>query len=1014
MAAAALFVAMAGPAEAAGPGQVFQTGALSLPPGAIAGGVGGYVDGEPSELDVSHDGRYVAFSADADALSADANPDVANVFRKDRATGAVVFVSRATGAAGAAPARSGSDVTISDDGGRVAWITEASLDPADADANDDVYVRDIATDTTILASPGTAGDVEDYDLSGDGAFVALATTEALAGADDANGVVDVYRRRLADGATALASRQAGAAQAGNAASRDPSISDDGRWIAFKSAATNLVAGYVAGAGGDVFARDMTAELGYLVSNKAGAATTGANGPSNDPEIAAAPAAASEVFIAYNSNATDLLLVADDSSDVESVYRRRLGGIAASGLVSRADGVTGANADSRAHVGGISDSGALVTFASDAQNLTPDPDYYGVYTRDVGAGTTVLTSVDTTYAVEPSIAGDGSLVAWINGAGGITPDSDPDLTGVFARGYPAGPPEYVSRPPGSAPFLAPVTSIEGAGTGARTISADGRYVVFTGGSSHLPGTANGAQIFRRDTATGAIELVSRADGPDGAPGGNTSVEPTISADGTRVAFTSYGRLDPADVDDDGAVYLRDLAAATTTLVSRADGAGGALPNSDATDGHISADGRHVTFLSTATNVGGVGGAIANVYLRDVAAGTTQVVDRATGVEGAIGNGDAFSSSPSADGRLVVFTTRANNLDPADPGPSILTDVYVRDTVAATTTLLSRRSGLDGHKATGSSSEGTISADGRVVAFQAADESLATEAGPWGGTSQVVARDLATGQNTLVSRAPGGAVANAAASHPSLSGDGAVIAFRSSATNLLEGVGGGSRHGVFARTMATGALSGPPAFGIAGGNFQNRAFGPSISDDGQCLAFGAFGHNAFSGAAGDFRTGYVYVVSGQCPKPLPPGVAPPPPAGAAQGPAITGASMLRKRFRVGRRPTARRATRAGTAFRFDLSTGADVTIALQRRAAGRRVGGKCRKPAPRLRKRPACVRFVARGRLVRAGRAAGHHSIRFSGRVGRRALRPARYRAVLVARNSAGASQPVRLRFRVVRR
>ena len=313
-----------------------------------------------------------------------------------------------------------------------------------------------------------------------------------------------------------------------------------------------------------------------------------------------------------------------------------------------------------------------------------------------------------------------------------------------------------------------------------------------------------------------------------------------------------------------------------------------------------------------------------------------MDRATGADGAIGNGEAFSSSPSADGRLVVFTTRANNLDPADPGPSILTDVYVRDTVAATTTLLSRRSGLDGAKATGSSGEGTISADGRVVAFEAADESLATEAGPWGGTGQVVARELASGQNTLVSRAPGGAVADAAASHPSLSGDGSVIAFRSSATNLLEGVGGGSRHGVFARTMATGALSGPPAFGIAGGNFHNRAFGPSISDDGQCLAFGAFGHNAFTGAAGDFRTGYVYVVSGQCPKPLPAGVAPPPPAGAAQRPAITGASMLRKRFRVGRRPTARRATRAGTAFRFDLSTGADVTIALQRRAAGRRAG------------------------------------------------------------------------------
>ena len=94
MVTAALMVAMSAPAHAAAPGQVFGTGGLSLPPGAIAGGVGGYVDGEPAKVDVSQDGRYVAFSADADALSAEADPDVSNVFRKDRVAARTSAASR--------------------------------------------------------------------------------------------------------------------------------------------------------------------------------------------------------------------------------------------------------------------------------------------------------------------------------------------------------------------------------------------------------------------------------------------------------------------------------------------------------------------------------------------------------------------------------------------------------------------------------------------------------------------------------------------------------------------------------------------------------------------------------------------------------------------------------------------------------------------------------------------------------------------------------------------------------
>ena len=61
------------------------------------------------------------------------------------------------------------------------------------------------------------------------------------------------------------------------------------------------------------------------------------------------------------------------------------------------------------------------------------------------------------------------------------------------------------------------------------------------------------------------------------------------------------------------------------------------------------------------------------------------------------------------------------------------------------------------------------------------------------------------------------------------------------------------------MATGALAGPPAFGLIDNEPQNFAISPSISDDGRCLAFHARGHNAFTGAAGDITTAYVYVLA-----------------------------------------------------------------------------------------------------------------------------------------------------------
>jgi Ca2+-binding RTX toxin-like protein len=139
-----------------------------------------------------------------------------------------------------------------------------------------------------------------------------------------------------------------------------------------------------------------------------------------------------------------------------------------------------------------------------------------------------------------------------------------------------------------------------------------------------------------------------------------------------------------------------------------------------------------------------------------------------------------------------------------------------------------------------------------------------------------------------------------------------------------------------------------------------------------------------------------------------------------PGLTGVSLLRTRFRVGRSPTVgtarRRRALVGTAFRFRLSEAASVRVALRRAAAGRQSRGRCLRPTRRLRPARRCTRFVAvrGGALTRRNLAAGRGRIGFSGRIGRRALRPGRYRATLTATDLAGnRSRAHQVSFRVVR-
>ncbi|HEX4759547.1 MAG TPA: hypothetical protein VH256_02045 [Thermoleophilaceae bacterium] len=134
------------------------------------------------------------------------------------------------------------------------------------------------------------------------------------------------------------------------------------------------------------------------------------------------------------------------------------------------------------------------------------------------------------------------------------------------------------------------------------------------------------------------------------------------------------------------------------------------------------------------------------------------------------------------------------------------------------------------------------------------------------------------------------------------------------------------------------------------------------------------------------------------------------GAGAAPVLSKVRMTHRRFRVGTPAAAR--TPKGTRFIYTLSEAAKVTITIERRAVGAKKGRRCVKPKRGLHGR--CIRFVRQGALSKPS-AKGANSLPFSGKIGRRTLRPGRYRARLVAVDGSGArSKERRLNFTVVTR
>jgi len=301
-----------------------------------------------------------------------------------------------------------------------------------------------------------------------------------------------------------------------------------------------------------------------------------------------------------------------------------------------------------------------------------------------------------------------------------------------------------------------------------------------------------QLFARDRQANQTVLVSAT--PGGLAGNSHSFEPAVSADGRFVAFSSAASdLVAGDANSGADVFVRDLQAGTTSLVHR-DSAGVQGNGQTFSAPAISGDGRFVVFASDSTNlVAGDTNGLVDVFLRDLQTGTTSLIP--------LGHASGFplvEVAISSDGLFVAFASTVA-LDPADTNGT--SDIYVRDVQAGTTARVSLDSG--GMQVSGNSGKPAISADGRFVAFQS--DASALVPGDTNAAVDVFLRDRLTGRTTRASISSAGLQGNAASEYPAISGDGLIVAFDSAATDLVASDTNGVRDVFAIDRTCTGAIS-----------------------------------------------------------------------------------------------------------------------------------------------------------------------------------------------------------------
>jgi Tol biopolymer transport system component len=698
---------------------------------------------------ISDDGRYVVFSSLANDLTPGGNSQlVLNVYLHDRDWNTTELVS-----ANAAGTGGGNGHSISGQasayGRYVVFQSNASdLVPGDTNGVSDIFLRDTYTGTTLLISEAADGGCANGAstepvMTPDGTCVVFISAATNLVAGDTNGIPDVFVRDLITQTTSLVSvKAAGNGSPPMATMATPTITPDGRFVAFFSTAINLAPGVPATSQGEIYVRDLLAGATIWASMNAAATVstvlqldpmpsthpvisddgryvafkTGWTNGTVSPATLGALGAPAVVFFQYDSvNGTTTILstngyppwpncddvygpeMTPDGRFIVYVDYNMLGTTPTNSNVHLWDRLTGTNvvvvthnSDFTAHTPAVSQDGRYVTFLCDA-NLVSN--FYSVsnglhiyrYGGQISPPWYLLLDVDTNSVgsldetgVIPVLSADGSCVVFSARDGGLIRFDNNNAQDIFV--WTASPrtntlisvhdPLAVFQSGNLASTLGPLS-----------ISGNGQLVAFASFASDLVPNEfasklvttnfNGfADIFVRDLMANSNILVSV--GLDGNSGqGGPSFNPIISADGRYVVFLS-GATNLVAGDHNGSVdvFRRDLQTGITEWVN--DNSGGASLGSSVILPASSQDGRYIAFFCT-----NIYTSLHGLFWRDMDSGVTNLV---------------FSSihpsrqiSMSADGQRLAWFDSSSRLSVWDA--NLQANIYSNTVASPTSAALS---------------------------------------------------------------------------------------------------------------------------------------------------------------------------------------------------------------------------------------------------------------------------------------------------------------------------------------
>jgi Tol biopolymer transport system component len=819
----------------------------------------------------------------------------------------------------------------------------------------DVFAREVQggaprlISVTPAGNTGGNGDSVLTGLSRDGGRILFESIATDLVAGDRNGTRDVYVRDLASGVTLLASVNAAGNGSGNGESANASITPDGRFVVFESHASDLVPGDNNGAR-DVFVRDLTAGTTLLVS-QATSGTGPGDGASDSPVIS------EDGRVVMFSSAVSSLTNAD-TNKLADLFIRDLPAGTTLNLTGNLRAFTTAGSESYQFA--LSANGRYAVFrAGDGSTRVRNADNGVIFWRDLQAATNVvvaevnasllpgdLEALDISadggyvlYGLSGSIwrwnARDQMVEAVATDGLSFNPVMTPDARwlayfGPVANGDPAAPIgdlQIFLRDLNTNIVRVVTARADGSLSGGNEIavpslSDDGRFVAFESADVRLAASDVNRtyDAFVRDVEAGATLLASSA-----LPG-NTSVtgdgasrfEPAaVSANGRWLLYAStVETLVANDTNGFADIFLFDRDRGSNILVSvNREGTGSANGNSSAAI--LSANGQVAGFFSTASNLtGDKTNNVTDFYIRDLARGVTRRIippevfgARTEGIVSPVLSGDgrylacirlnrlfrldlltgiatnllqAGASAPftlSDDGRWIAVsasvvqqqlvdaatgtTTRLASVTPPSAvdsfrfagggGALLYSFVQSNSYQLVAVDLADFRSETVSLNHAGQPQQSfykpdqSVSADGNFVAFLSADDQLT--AGDTNQLRDVFVRDRRAGKTMLVSvNAAGTASGNGLSDNPSISADGRHVLFRSEATDLVAGelVTAAS---IFVRDLQTSVtrLVSRNYAGTGGSNL--RVGPPTLSADGSTTYFASFADDL---APGDGNT------------------------------------------------------------------------------------------------------------------------------------------------------------------